>query len=299
MKKILVLGGTRFFGKNFVNLLISKNYDVTIANRGQTPDSFGNQVSRIIVDRTNETSMKTAFEQTSWDFVIDQICYCPNDAKIACDVFNGKVQKYIFTSTQSVYDKNGNQNERDFDPLNYKIKIGDKSDFDYAEGKRQAEAVFYQNAKFKIVAMRIPIVLGEEDYTGRLEFHIKKVLNNSPIVIPNLNAKISFINSSEVARFMLWLIESERTKTLSEPINACSYSNVSISQIMTLIKVYTCITPIIHSSGDKNDCTPFAGEHSRLLDNTKAQNLGFEFSHIETWLPKLIEATVLKLKVHK
>ena len=51
--KILVLGGTRFFGIHMVNDLIEKGHDVTIATRGNTPDDFGDSVSRIRFERTD------------------------------------------------------------------------------------------------------------------------------------------------------------------------------------------------------------------------------------------------------
>ena len=38
--KILVLGGTRFFGIHMVNDLIEKGHEVTLATRGITPDYF-------------------------------------------------------------------------------------------------------------------------------------------------------------------------------------------------------------------------------------------------------------------
>ncbi|MGR4032399.1 NAD-dependent epimerase/dehydratase family protein, partial [Bacillus sp. ZZQ-131] len=51
LKKVLVLGGTRFFGKHLVEYLLQAGHDVTIATRGVTEDSFGSAVKRIIVDR--------------------------------------------------------------------------------------------------------------------------------------------------------------------------------------------------------------------------------------------------------
>ncbi|CAN7742153.1 NAD-dependent epimerase/dehydratase family protein [Paenibacillus sp. LjRoot56] len=47
--KILVLGGTAFFGRRLVRLLLGDGHDVTIATRGQTPDDFGDAVTRIKV----------------------------------------------------------------------------------------------------------------------------------------------------------------------------------------------------------------------------------------------------------
>lgn len=62
--KILVIGGTRFFGIPMVNELLSKGHDITIATRGNNSDSYGDKVNRIILERTNEQSMKNALSNT-------------------------------------------------------------------------------------------------------------------------------------------------------------------------------------------------------------------------------------------
>lgn len=69
--KILVLGGTRFFGIHTVNELLAKGHDVTIATRGKASDNFGNKVKRIVVERTSAESMKNAFKNFHYDVVID------------------------------------------------------------------------------------------------------------------------------------------------------------------------------------------------------------------------------------
>lgn len=52
--KILVIGGTRFFGIHMIKELLAKGHDVTIATRGNASDAFGDSVERIIIERTNE-----------------------------------------------------------------------------------------------------------------------------------------------------------------------------------------------------------------------------------------------------
>jgi len=49
--KILVIGGTRFFGYHITKRLLQDGHDVTLFNRSQTPDDFGHQVGRICGDR--------------------------------------------------------------------------------------------------------------------------------------------------------------------------------------------------------------------------------------------------------
>ncbi len=39
--KVLMLGGTRFFGKHAVRALLKRGHTVTIGTRGRTPDAFG------------------------------------------------------------------------------------------------------------------------------------------------------------------------------------------------------------------------------------------------------------------
>ncbi|MDD3224541.1 MAG: NAD-dependent epimerase/dehydratase family protein [Clostridium sp.] len=55
--KVLVLGGTRFFGVHMVENLIKKGHQVTIATRGNKKDNFGAKVKRIIVDHTDFENM--------------------------------------------------------------------------------------------------------------------------------------------------------------------------------------------------------------------------------------------------
>ncbi|WP_258041113.1 NAD-dependent epimerase/dehydratase family protein, partial [Lysinibacillus sphaericus] len=58
--KILVLGGTRFFGKKLVELCLENNHDVTILTRGQSGNPFGAQVQQLSVDRNDVEALTKA-----------------------------------------------------------------------------------------------------------------------------------------------------------------------------------------------------------------------------------------------
>jgi nucleoside-diphosphate-sugar epimerase len=62
-KNILVIGGTRYFGKLLVQRLLQAGHRVTIATRGRTADPFGARIERIRVDR--RTSPVTTSSTTS------------------------------------------------------------------------------------------------------------------------------------------------------------------------------------------------------------------------------------------
>ena len=141
--KILVLGGTRFFGIHMVEALLEAGHDVTIATRGNAADNFGDRVKRIIVERTSAESMKNALGGIHFDVVIDKLAYASNDVRIAMDAVD--CDKYIQMSSTAVYNpKKLNTVEEDFDGQERPLIWCNRPDFPYDEIKRQAEYVLYQ-----------------------------------------------------------------------------------------------------------------------------------------------------------
>lgn len=287
MKNILVLGGTRFFGRKLVELLIEDGHNVVMMTRGQSGNPFGGKVEHLIVDRSNKEELAKKVEGRTFDIVYDNICYSPNDAYAFCEIFNGKIGKLVFTSTLSTYNADGNEkSEVDFDPYHYEIRLGDKEDFTYGEGKRQAEAVFFKYAKFPVVAVRFPIVMGEDDYTRRLHFHVERIANGEPIGFLNMDAKMSFIQATEAAQFLKWAGMSE----VEGPYNATANGNISLSDLIKLIEGATGRSAKISLVGNDEISSPYAIPSSWYMTNEKATNSGFQFSNLHDWLKPLVEA---------
>lgn len=287
MKKVLVLGGTRFFGKRLVSKLIENGCDVTILTRGNSADPFGQNVKRIQANREETESLEKALGHAQWDIVYDNICYASQDAADAVKIFSGKTEKYMLTSTLSVYDYVDNEQplrEEDFDPYHYPIQLGRKNNFTYQEGKRAAEAVFFQQRSFPVTAVRFPIVLGPDDYTRRLHFHVEHVLNNQPIGTAHPEAKRTYIHSQEAAEFLYWAGTSE----LKGPVNACSLGEMSLAEIVALIEKETGKTAILERVTTPEHTSPFEVPSSWLMDVTKACSAGFPFWDLKEWMGKLI-----------
>lgn len=293
MKKVLVFGGTRFFGKQLVKNLIKEGYDVTIATRGIKLDSFEDKVKRISVDREDRKFMKEVFKNKNYDIVFDNICYSPNSAQIACDIFNDRIQKYIFTSTMSVYEYGENMKEEEVNTLNYEIKYGEKEEFDYGEGKRQAEAVFFQKAKFPVVAVRFPFVIGLDDYTKRLFFYPENIFKGNEMLINNLYGKMSVITSKEAAKFLLWSAKSEFTG----PINCNNNGDMIIKDVIHISESKLGKKAIIANNEEScSNKSPFNGVNKFSLDNSYAKKLGFVFEDTNKVLNEIIEGYAEELK---
>ncbi|GMR63928.1 NAD-dependent epimerase/dehydratase family protein [Bacillus sp. MN7755] len=282
MKKVLVLGGTRFFGKHLVEALLQDGHDVTIATRGITEDSFGSAVKRLIVDREDEEQLTEHLKDKSYDIVYDNLCYSSNAANIICEVLEGKTKKYIMTSSMAVYEPALNLSEEDFNPYEYEIAYGDRNDFSYSEGKRLAEAVLFQKATFPVVAVRFPVVIGENDYTKRLQFYVEHIVRQEPVAVNHLDGELSFIHEEEAGQFLAWC----GTESIEGPINACSHGVVSTGGIIHFIEENTGIKALLQEVGDH--VAPYNEVINCTLYNGKANELGFPFRELKVEIAKVL-----------
>jgi len=282
--KILVLGGTRFFGVHMVKALLCAGHEVTIATRGNRKDNYGTCVHRIIVDHNDAQNMKMAFSEKEYDIVYDNLTYCSNDVKYALDSIRCK--RYILMSSTAVYDLHVNVIEEDFNPKGKNVIWNDRDDFSYEESKRFAEiALLNAYPTQESIAVRFPFVIGKDDYTNRLSFYVHHVMNEIPMDIDNINNQMSFITSSDAGRFLSFMAEQHFTG----PINGSCNGTISIQDILSYIELKTGKLAIIDHSGEK---APYNGTPSNRINTEKAQTLGFVFSEINEEIFSLIDTYI-------
>lgn len=279
---ILILGGTRLFGKVLVRNLIERGHNVTIATRGLTQDSYGDLVTRIIIDRENKKSIEKALEGKYFDIIYDNLCYSPNSARDLCDVIEDKTDRYIIISSSAVYKFNKNIKEEEFNPYIYKVIYGDRNDFSYAEGKRLSEAVVFQNYNIKTVAVRFPVVLSKDDYTKRLYSYVENNILNKSTNINNIDSNLSFISDKKAGDFLAWLSNVDYVG----PINAASYGSITIKEIIEYIEKSTGKKMIISSDGINGK---YNGIFDSNLDISRVESLGFKFNNIKEYIFNLLE----------
>ena len=292
--KTLVLGGTRYMGIHLVNQLLSANHDVTIATRGNTPDHFGNKVNRLIIDRKDPVSLEAAFKGKAYDITIDNIAYSSNEIRYLLDVLN--TEKYVMTSTVSVYSKHFHENmrEAEVDTESHPLKWCDFVDFDtYDEVKRQAEAaVFQAYPHIPSAAVRFPYIFGKDDYSGRLFFYIEHIYNGQAMHIDNLTARIAFIDSVEAGQFLF----HAATAPVFGPVNAGSNGTISLEEIIAYTEKRTAKKAIIDAAGAP---APMNGAPNFGLDTSVAAATGFKFKNTNDWVYPLIDHWVEHLSTKK
>lgn len=280
--KVLVLGGTRFFGKHMVERLLAKGFAVTIATRGIAKDFFGDKVERLHVDRLNQESLAGALKGREFDIVYDMLAYASEDVRHLLDVITPK--RYIMVSTVSVYEHmRMNLREEDFRGTDYPLQWYGRAQAPYAETKRQAEAALYQvYSHVNSAAVRFPFVIGEDDYTKRLHFYIEHVVKELPMEIDNMQEPMSFIFAEDAAAFLVFL----GTSDFCGAVNGADAGTVSLLEIIRHVEKQTGRKAVLRQGAD---AAPYNQTMRYSMNTELAERLGYRFPALEDKLWKLVD----------
>lgn len=271
---MLVLGGSRYFGRGVVERLRDAGSDVTVLNRGSAPAPGG--VAHLIADRDDEAGLKAALGSRSFDVVLDQVCYTPVQAEIARRVL--RTDRYVMTSTIEVYDRIRTETpmtESLVAPVNVDPEL---PEYDYGEGKRQAETVFAA-ADTPFASVRVAHVLGGEDFTGRLRHYVERLDAGDAVDVHADPRPSTFIHASEIADFLTWATLADFTG----PVNAGSHGELSALDLAAAISTEPRFRVV------ERNASPFSFDRYAVLDTSRAASLGFSFSATTAWLSEAIE----------
>ncbi|MEV4439198.1 NAD-dependent epimerase/dehydratase family protein [Streptomyces sp. NPDC049577] len=313
MRNVCVIGGSRYFGRHLIELFLEAGIAVTVVNRGSVPAPPG--ATRLVADRDDEAALRAALGPRTFDAVVDQVCYTPAQAAVACRVFADRTPRYVMTSTMEVYDpatgapagkapgvppgvpSGAPCTEDRVDPAAVPVDLalpwrdlreparrwGEATA--YAEGKRQAEAVFTRDAPFAFATVRSAHVLGGGalDFTGRLAHYVERIAAGRPVGVHRAPRATSFVHHREIAAFLFWAA----TSGVTGPLNACSHGELTVTELCGLVAgAVGTRRPRYRIAGQGGGtASPFSFDRYYALDNGRASAAGFGFSRVTDWLP--------------
>jgi nucleoside-diphosphate-sugar epimerase len=288
--KILVMGGNRFFGRHLVKELLSENFDVTVLNRGNLKDDFGTRVKRITADRKESEALTRALGKDSWDLVYDQVCYSAQEARDACRVFAGRTQRYVVTSSESVYDGGLDQPESHFSPGTYSFSEDVSPEVNYQTAKRQMETVFTAEAPFSFSIVRPSLVVGIDDYTGRLQWHIERMKLGKPLYFPSLELKTDFIRSDQMGLAMKTIGLSKQ----SGPVNCTAPGSIKLGSLVKMCEEALGAKAVLASKNEGDNHSPYGVSYDRSMSTNRLQSLSCHIPASSEWMGGLIQEIVAK-----
>ena len=200
--RVLVLGGTRFLGRAVVDALLEQRHEPTLFNRGLTNPGLYPDVEQLRGDRSNDLS---ALAGREWDAVLDVAAYFPDEVQRAVDVLRGRVGRYVFVSSISVYaDHSIPQVEGD---AVHELGPGDETDdrpetygARKAACERIAEAVFGETC----LVVRPGLIVGPHDPTGRFTYWPHRVARGGDVLGPgSRDDPVQFIDVRDLAGWIV------------------------------------------------------------------------------------------------
>jgi 2'-hydroxyisoflavone reductase len=230
--KILVIGGTVFLGRAFVEAALEKGHRLTLFNRGKSnPDIFP-AVEHLIGDRDADFSI---LEGHKWDAVVDTCGYVPRVVRKSAERLTGAVEHYTFISTVSVYADLSTPN---IDERAAVGKIEDETTEDitgetYGPLKALCEQAVMKVMPDRVLVVRPGLIVGPYDPSDRFTYWVQRVSRGGEVLAPEpASMPVEFIDVRDLAEWILRMVETRQTgiynavgpgrsMTLGQFLNAC------------------------------------------------------------------------------
>ncbi len=220
---ILVLGGTQFSGRAFVEHAIGDGHQITLLHRSPADPGLPEGVRRLVGDRDPEKGgglgeiQKLIDDGERFDAVLDMCGYVPRVMQASCELLKDACDLYVFTSTISVYDKDCNDEVPDEDSK--LIDLEDKTVEEvngetYGGLKVLCEQVVRSWYPENHCIVRPTVIAGPNDPTDRVTWWTRMLGTLDAMVIPAEPSGLAgFIDSRDLAAFFVRCVEHTITGT--------------------------------------------------------------------------------------
>lgn len=301
--KVLILGGTRFFGYHTARRLAEDGHAVTLFNRGRTADDLGGLVERIHGDRYDYDRFHGQLRERTFDVVLDMLAFKAEDSQAAVRTFEGKVGHFIHISTGSVYvvtqDFPCPLREEDFNRELCPPPKKDPEMWLYGYHKRRCEEVLgeaFRTQGFPVTILRPPIVMGERDHTLRAYSYFLRIGDGSPVILPDGGMNV-----------FTHIYQGDIVKTIAANLmNRAAFGqayNLAMDEVMSLRSFVLKSAEILgrkpvlidipwqvlEEAGLGISFSPFSTRRPFILSTKKAKrDLNFSSTPVEVWLGKTV-----------
>ncbi|AXI80891.1 NAD-dependent epimerase/dehydratase family protein [Peterkaempfera bronchialis] len=209
--RILVLGGTSFVGRAIVDDALRTGAEVTLFGRGRTGTDLFPGVPRRIGDR--DTGDYAALRDGSWDAVVDVSGYVPRHVGQAMEVLGDRVGRYLFLSSQAVYERTGVGPGSDEDtPPRPPVRDTEELNEDtYGPLKAACEDDVLARYGSRATIVRPGKVAGPYDVQSGLTYWVRRAARGGRVALPGSPEQpVQVVDSRDLARLVVRLLADDR-----------------------------------------------------------------------------------------
>ena len=204
--RILVIGGSVFLGRHFVQSALDRGHEVTLFNRGQSdPEAFP-QADKIRGDRDGDLS---GLLGRDWDATVDVCGYVPRQVSTLLKALGPRAGHYGFISTTSVYQAGAPTGFGEDAPLVEPSYDDVLTMEQYGALKVGCELAARELAGNRLLIVRPTYVIGPHDPTHRFTYWVERCAAGGAIVGPSAEQPIQAIDGRDLAQFLIGLVERE------------------------------------------------------------------------------------------
>ena len=213
---LLVLGGTGFLGPHLVEHALARGHRVTLFNRGRSAaGAFAGRTELLVGDRDPRVGAGLAALEGGrrWDAVIDVSGYLPRHVQASASLLRGRIGRYAFVSTTSVYDRTRPGVVTESSAM---LPLTDPANEDYAGpryGPQKAEADRIVQAIHGRAAtvVRPTFILGPGDDTDRHAYWISRVAAGGDVLGPRADAApLQWVDVRDLCPWIVSLCERDQ-----------------------------------------------------------------------------------------
>lgn len=191
--KVLIIGGRRYLGPRLVQRLLDCGHEPVLFNRGRTnaPLPTRQPIREVHGDCRDETAVRHAVTQESFDAVIDTQAFVANDAERMVRALSGRVAKFLVISSVACYGRLRTVPADESHPYTADDNAFPGEGNSYAAGKRDVEQVClraHAERKLPIIIIRPSVAYGYARLVsiwGYCTRHVSRIRAGKPIIVPD------------------------------------------------------------------------------------------------------------------
>ncbi|MDX2056522.1 MAG: NAD-dependent epimerase/dehydratase family protein [Gemmatimonadales bacterium] len=205
---ILILGGTGFIGPHHVEYAIKRGHKVTLFNRGKTNPNLFPEAEKLEGDRDGKLD---ALKGRTWDAVIDNSGYVPRHVRDSATLLKGKVKRYLFVSTLSVFADFSRKGIDEDAPLAPLTEPGSEdSRKHYGPLKALCEQEVRNAFGDGATIVRPGLIVGPGDTTDRFTYWPVRIAKGGEILAPgDPNDHVLIIDARDLCEWCVHLVEND------------------------------------------------------------------------------------------
>ncbi len=213
--RILVIGGTRFVGRHFVDAARAAGHTITLFHRGKTGSDVFSDLETIHGDRDQAGDLDR-LRGKSWDVVLDTCAYIPRHVKMLTEVID--TPHYILISTISVYSDPVTAGADEEAPL---ITLDDPTTEQvtgqtYGGLKVLCETAARDSGIKSVTLVRPGMIVGPYDPTDRFTYWVERVARGGEMLVPGEpTRRVQFIDGRDLAAWLVKVAENHTTGTFN------------------------------------------------------------------------------------